>query len=82
MTGAEIAQNVDLPPADTARWSPRRKARVVNAVRAGVIAREEACRRYRLSIEEFLGWQEALETHGIGALRITRLQLYRRSLVA
>jgi hypothetical protein len=80
MTHTDKAKDVDLPPADTERWSPRRKARVVNAVSAGAIGREEACRRYRLSIEEFLSWQEALATHGIGALRVTRLQLYRRPL--
>jgi transposase-like protein len=67
----------DLPPADTQRWSARRKAAVVSGVRDGRISVEEACRRYELSAEEFLAWQRAIETHGVGALRVTRLQIYR-----
>jgi hypothetical protein len=58
-------------------WSARRKAAVVNAVRDGSIGLEEACRRYQLSAEEFLSWQRAIEIHGLGALRVTRLQIYR-----
>jgi len=70
-------QDLDLPPSDTVRWSPRRKASVVRGVRSGAISLEEACRRYQLSAEEFLAWQEAIEAHGIGALRVTRSQYYR-----
>ena len=67
----------DLPPPDTKRWVTRRKAVVVNAVRAGVISLEEVCRRYELSVEEFLAWQRAIDTHGVPGLRVTRLQIYR-----
>ena len=70
-------QDLDLPPSDTVRWSPRRKASVVRGVRSRAISLEEACQRYRLSGEEFLAWQEAIEAHGIGALRVTRSQYYR-----
>jgi len=73
----ESGAAADLPPADTRRWSPRRKAAVVSAVRDGRISLEEACRRYKLSPEEFGAWQRAIETHGVGALRVTRLQIYR-----
>ena len=66
----------DLPPPDTKRWVTRRKAVVVNAVRSGVISLEEVCRRYELSVEEFLAWQRAIETHGVPGLRVTRLQIY------
>ena len=69
----------DLPPADTRRWVARRKAEVVAAVRGGLISLDEACRRYTLSVEEFLSWQRAIEHHGQGGLRITRLQRYRAS---
>jgi hypothetical protein len=55
----------------------RRKAVVVHAVRNGRITLPEACRRYRLSVEEFLAWQRAIEQHGIPGLRVTRLQIYR-----
>jgi hypothetical protein len=68
---------VDLPPPDTKRWVARRKAVVVNAVRSGAISLEEVCRRYELSIEEFLAWQRAIDTHGVAGLRVTRLQIYR-----
>jgi Protein of unknown function (DUF1153) len=67
----------DLPPPDTKRWVTRRKAVIVSAVRAGVISVEEVCRRYELSLEEFLAWQRAIDTHGVPGLRVTRLQIYR-----
>ena len=68
---------MDLPPPDTKRWVARRKAVVVNAVRSGAISLEEVCRRYELSVEEFLAWQRAIDTHGVAGLRVTRLQIYR-----
>ena len=55
----------------------RRKAVVVHAVRTGSISLQEACRRYHLSVEEFLAWQRAIELHGVPGLRVTRLQIYR-----
>ena len=68
----------DLPPPNTRRWVVRRKAEVVTGVRAGLISLEEACRRYSLSVEEFLSWQRLIESHGMRGLRTTRLQQYRR----
>jgi hypothetical protein len=67
----------ELPSPDTKRWVVRRKAVVVQAVRNGMISLQEACRRYNLSVEEFLAWQQAIERHGIPGLRVTRLQIYR-----
>ena len=67
----------DLPPPDTKRWVTRRKAVIVNAVRTGVISLEEVCRRYELSVEEFLAWERAIDAHGVPGLRVTRLQIYR-----
>ena len=67
----------DLPPPNTTRWTIRRKAAVVAAVRSGTISMEEAMRRYQLSEEEFLSWQRAFETHGLAGLRATRIQQYR-----
>ena len=69
----------DLPPPDVKRWTIRRKAAVVTAVAEGVLTREEACRRYQLSEEEFDSWQRAFEAHGLPGLRSTRLQQYRGS---
>jgi hypothetical protein len=67
----------DLPPTNTRRWVIRRKAEVVAAVRGGLITLEEACDRYKLSLEEFLAWQQAIERHGLAGLRTTRTQQYR-----
>ena len=76
--GGEIASiGIELPPPDTKRWVTRRKAVIVNAVRAGLISLEEVCRRYELSVEEFFAWQRAIDTHGVPGLRVTRLQIYR-----
>ena len=72
-----IASLDSLPPPDTKRWVVRRKAVVVHAVRNGSISLQEACRRYRLSVEEFLAWQRAIDRYGIPGLRVTRLQIYR-----
>jgi len=66
-----------LPPQDTKRWVIRRKAEVVAAVRAGVLSLEDACKRYTLSVEEFLSWQRLVDSHGLPGLRVTRLQDYR-----
>ena len=78
LLGGEIASSaIELPPPDTKRWVTRRKAVIVNAVRTGVISLEEVCKRYELSVEEFLAWQRAIDTHGVPGLRVTRLQIYR-----
>ena len=67
----------DLPPVDTKRWVASRKAAVVAAIRERLLSEEEACKRYGLSREELESWRTALDEHGVGALRATRLQLYR-----
>lgn len=61
-----------LPGANTKRWTARRKAAVVIAVSNGRFARQEVCRRYRLSEEELLGWEQAFTSHGIPGLRATQ----------
>ena len=67
----------DLPPPNAKRWTARRKAAVVEAVRSGVLTLAEACERYNLSAEEIAAWRRAIEQHGLGGLRVTRLQIYR-----
>ncbi len=76
-TGGRAMSEDDLPPPDTKRWVMRRKAEVVAGVRSGLISLEEACRRYTLSVEEFLSWQRLIDNHGVRGLRATRLQDYR-----
>ena len=75
-TGAPLTIG-DLPPSDTERWVIRRKAEVVAAVRGGLLSLDEACDRYRLTNEEFLGWQKSIDQHGLAGLRTTRIQQYR-----
>ena len=66
-----------LPPADTKRWSPSRKAAVIAAARAGLISRDDARARYLLSDEELAEWERAFDRNGVPGLRTTRLQNYR-----
>jgi hypothetical protein len=68
-----------LPAPDTKRWVIRRKATVVAALRLGMLTIEEACHRYRLSIQEIQSWQNLVDRHGLRGLRVTRLQDYRIS---
>lgn len=74
--GSPLTVN-DLPPTNTRRWVIRRKAEVVAAVRGGLLSLEEACSRYTLTVEEFLGWQRSIDKHGLAGLRTTRIQKYR-----
>ena len=67
-----------LPPPSTTRWVVRRKAEVVAAVRGGLISLEDALARYRLTAEEFLAWQKAIDKWGMQGLRTTRIQHYGR----
>jgi hypothetical protein len=67
-----------LPPPDTKRWVVSRKAIVVDAVRKGLLTLADACARYSLSEEEIRSWMKLSEKGGSRALRVTRLQDYRR----
>jgi hypothetical protein len=66
-----------LPPPNTERWVARRKAEVGAAVKGGRLSFEDACARYRITAEEFLGWQRQVDRHGLPGLRVTRIQNYR-----
>src|SRR5262245_65865970 len=66
----------DLPSPGTQRWSIRRKAEVIAAVRGGMLPLEEACSRYALNIEEYLSWEYCLDRYGPAGLRTTRTQFY------
>lgn len=66
-----------LPPAGTTRWVVRRKAEVVAAVNGGLLSINDVCERYDLTLEEFAGWQRAVDRSGMPGLRVTRIQHYR-----
>ena len=51
-----LGQMPELPSLGK-RWTVRRKAAVIEAVRGGWIPIEEACRLYKLSVDEFLAWE-------------------------
>lgn len=59
------------------RWTMRRKAAVVEAVRGGWVPIEEACRHCNLSVDEFLAWERDMDRYGVPGLRSTRYQIYR-----
>ena len=67
----------DLPASNTSRWVVRRKAEVVAAVEGGLLSLDEVRKRYGLSVEEYMSWEDALHHHGLGGLRATRFQQYR-----
>jgi hypothetical protein len=54
-----------LPALHTRRWTIRRKAAVLEALRDGAITSEQARRRYALSVEELRAWERDFERHGV-----------------
>ena len=57
-------------PRPTQRWTVRRKAAVIEAVRGGWVPVEEVCRLYTLSVDQLLAnYQAALSAAGQLALR-------------
>jgi hypothetical protein len=71
---SETPSRDDLPANADIRWVRRRKARVVVAVRSGLLSLHEALARYSLSVEEFIGWErevagELAERRRTGRLR-------------
>ena len=68
----------DLPRRETRRWVASRKAKVVQAVKFGLISRDEALTMYELSPDEFSSWWLAVDSHGEEALKTTRLQDFRQ----
>jgi transposase-like protein len=69
------------PPPGTRRWTARRKAAVVGAVAAGRLTLEAACRAYDLSPEELAAWKQALDRHGLQALKVTHGREFRAATV-
>jgi hypothetical protein len=72
----DALQMPELPRAGE-RWTVRRKAAVVEAVRGGWMPIEEACRVYNVSVYEFVAWERDLDRYGVPGLRTTRYQIYR-----
>src|SRR3954468_12670971 len=66
-------------PLPRQRWTTKRKACVVKAIRGGWVPVEEACRLYSLSAEEIVAWERDIDRHGIPGLRSTRVPIYRET---
>lgn len=60
------------------RWVISRKRALVRAIQEGTMTLDDLD-ALGISLEEFLGWQRLLTTHGEGALRVTRIQQYRNT---
>jgi hypothetical protein len=71
--GGERIARADLPPPGTRRWVPRKKAAVVAAVKGGLITLEEACTRYEMTVEEFIGWEHSYTHYGVSGLRVSEI---------
>ena len=74
--GIHVRGIPELPRAGQ-RWTVRRKAAVVEAVRGGWVPIDEACVLYNISVDEFIAWERDLDRYGVPGLRTTRYQIYR-----
>lgn len=63
----------ELTTAGARRWSARRKAAVVLAVRSRVLGRGEAYDRCMLSEEELSQWEKAFNRDGIAGLQVKNI---------
>ena len=69
-----VLQRSDLPAPGNRRWTPRRKALVVNAVCHGLMTPDEAWQAWDLSAEELSRWIEAYLLDGHAGLRIKAMR--------
>ena len=72
-----LSASVELPSAQTLRWTAYRKAAVVRAIRDGIITLDDAMSRYSLTSEELHSWMRHFRLHGRDGLRASHLQYYR-----
>jgi Protein of unknown function (DUF1153) len=63
----------ELPPQNTRRWTFRRKAAVLQALRNGVLTFGQAVERYALTVEGIRAWERAFEREGVYGLRALRV---------
>ena len=73
----EVFARIPELPGLSERWTVRRKAAVIQAVRGGWVPIEEIVRLYNLSVDEFLAWERDVDRYGVPGLRTTRYQIYR-----
>jgi Protein of unknown function (DUF1153) len=73
----EVFDQMPALPSAQQRWTVRRKAAVIEAVRGNWMPIEEACSLYNISVDEFLSWERDIDRNGVPGLRSTRYQIYR-----
>ena len=73
----QTERRMQVARAATRRWTIRRKAALLEAVRSGMLSLENASQRYALSLEELRTWERDFDRYGVYGLRATRLQIYR-----
>ena len=56
-SGMRKHSDTKLPASHIQRWTIRRKATLLGAIRSGVLTLEQARRRYDLSVEELRAWE-------------------------
>ena len=74
----DVLEVPELPRAGQ-RWTVRRKATVVEAVRGGWVPINEVCVLYNISVDEFVAWERDFDRYGEPGLRTTRYQIYRKT---
>ena len=74
---SDLLEQVPVLPSPRQRWTVRRKAAVIDAVRGGWVPIEEACSLYDISVDEFLAGERDMDRNGVPGLRTTRYQIYR-----
>jgi hypothetical protein len=74
---AQVPGQVPELPRLGQRWTVRRKAAVIQAVREGWVPIEEISGLFKISVDEFKAWERDMDRHGIHGLRATRYQIYR-----
>jgi hypothetical protein len=61
LLAGELFSEIPSLPRLNERWTTRRKAAVIEAVRGGWVPIEEMCRTYSLSVDEFLAWERDID---------------------
>ena len=68
----------NLPSPGVGRWTARRKAEIVIAVRDGTLAIIDARKRYNLSFDELKEWSTAYGRHGQAGLQSKHTHVFQR----
>lgn len=67
MIGVRSGRSVTCDRSPGQRWTVRRKAALIKAVRGGWLAIDEACQRYNFLVDEFMAWERELDRYGVHA---------------